>query len=119
MNESGYKYPLTLATCSWGQLWDPPQLDPCVATSCQVKLYHFIFYIEINVSLKVVPFPDPDTGLIYRPENENSISFTSEFLVYNPKLKYTMNFPGIDFCGDNGGVMLLVGTFPAVRKNSS
>ena len=39
MNESGYKYPLTLATCSWGQLWDPPQLDPCVAASCQVKLY--------------------------------------------------------------------------------
>ena len=72
-------------------------------------------YIKINVFLKVVPFPDPDTGLIYRPENENSISFTSEFLVYNPKLKYTMNFPGIDFCGDNGGVMLLVGTFPAVR----
>ena len=74
---------------------------------------------KINVFLKVVPFPDPDTGLIYQPENENSISFTSEFLVYNPKLKYTMNFPGIDFCGDNGGVMLLVGTFPAVRKNSS
>ena len=65
-----------------------------------------------------MPFPDPDTGLIYQPENENSISFTSEFLVYNPRLKYTMNFPGIDFCGDNGGVMLLVGTFPAVRKKA-
>ena len=37
MNETGHKYPLTLATCSWGQTWDPPQLDPCVATSCQVN----------------------------------------------------------------------------------
>ena len=65
---------------------------------------------------KVVPFPDPDTGLIYLPENENSISFTSDFLVYNPKLRYTMNFPGVEFCGDNGGIMLLVGSFPAVSK---
>ena len=37
MNESGYKYPVTVASCSWDQAWDPPQLDPCVATSCQVK----------------------------------------------------------------------------------
>ena len=65
---------------------------------------------------KVVPFPDPDTGLIYQPENENSISFTSDLLVYNPRLKYTMNFPGVEFCGDNGGIMLLVGSFPAVSK---
>ena len=54
--------------------------------------------------------------MIYQPESENSISFTSEYLVYNPKLKYTMNFPGVSFCGDNGGIMLLVGSFPAVSN---
>ena len=62
----------------------------------------------------VVPFPDPDTGLIYQPENENSISFSSEFIVYNPRLKYTMNFPDINFCGESDDILLVVGSFPAV-----
>ena len=64
--------------------------------------------------LQVVPFPDPETGLIYQPENENSISFTSEFIVYNPRMKYSMNFPDIDFCGESDDVLLIVGTFPVV-----
>ena len=61
-----------------------------------------------------MPFPDPETGLIYQPENENSISFTSEFIVYNPRLKYTMNFPEINFCGESDDILLIVGSFPAV-----
>ena len=61
-----------------------------------------------------MPFPDPDTGLIYQPENENSISFSSEFIVYNPRLKYTMNFPEINFCGESDDISLIVGSFPAV-----
>ena len=64
--------------------------------------------------LQVVPFPDPETGLIYQPENENSISFTSEFIVYSPRMKYSMNFPDIDFCGESDDVLLIVGTFPVV-----
>ena len=61
-----------------------------------------------------MPFPDPETGLIYQPENENSISFTSEFIVYNPRLKYSMNFPEINFCGESEDILLIVGSFPAV-----
>ena len=61
-----------------------------------------------------MPFPDPETGLIYQPENENSISFTSEFIVYNPRLKYSMNFPEINFCGESDDILLIVGSFPAV-----
>lgn len=64
--------------------------------------------------LQVVPFPDPETGLIYQPENENSISFTSEFIVYNPRMKYSMNFPDINFCGESNDILLIVGTFPLV-----
>ena len=64
--------------------------------------------------LQVVPFPDPETGLIYQPENENSISFTSEFIVYNPRMKYSMNFPDIEFCGESDDILLIVGTFPIV-----
>ena len=64
----------------------------------------------------MVPFPDPETGLIYQPEDENSISFTSEFIIYNPRLKYTMNYPNIDFCGEGDNIMLLVGSFPAVSR---
>ena len=61
-----------------------------------------------------MPFPVPETGLTYQPENENSISFTSEFIVYNPRLKYTMNFPEINFCGESDDILLIVGSFPAV-----
>ena len=61
--------------------------------------------------LQVVPFPDPETGLIYQPENENSISFTSEFIVYNPRMKFSMNFPDIDFCGESDDVVLCCSSY--------
>ena len=29
-------------------------------------------------------------------------------------MKYSMNFPDIDFCGESDDVLLIVGTFPVV-----
>ena len=78
-------------------------LGPCVAASCQV-----------------IPFPDPDTGLVYQPEEGSSLSLQSEFTVYNPKIKpkFQMNFPGPNFCKGNGDIMLIVGIYPMVNKPS-
>ena len=39
IDSTGENYPVTVARCSWGQVWDPIVLDPCVATSCQVISY--------------------------------------------------------------------------------
>ena len=39
IDSTGENYPVTVARCSWGQVWDPIVLDPCVATSCQVSSY--------------------------------------------------------------------------------
>lgn len=36
-NGTGSKYPELISTCAWNRTWVPGQLDPCVATSCQVK----------------------------------------------------------------------------------
>ena len=36
-NGTGSKYPELISTCAWNRTWVPGQLDPCVATSCQVN----------------------------------------------------------------------------------
>ena len=36
--ETGGKYDLVVSTCGWNRSWTPSSLDPCVATSCQVRL---------------------------------------------------------------------------------
>ena len=81
--------------CSWNKSWTPHILDPCVATSCQV-----------------VPFPPRETGLIFQPDPENPITLQSEFNVYNPRLPFNMKYPS-DFCGDNGNILMIVGSIPA------
>ena len=97
-NGTGAKYPELVSSCAWNKTWVPSVLDPCVATSCQV-----------------IPFPPPETGLMYQPEDENSISFQSEFMVYNPRLPFVMRFPGAQFCDGNGDIMMVVGTYPSVN----
>ena len=63
--------------------------------------------------LQVIPFPPPDSGLVFQPDPDNPITLQSEYNVYNPKLPLTMGFPG-DFCGDNGNLMMIVGSVPKV-----
>ena len=87
-----------VSTCAWNKTWAPAILDPCVATSCQV-----------------IPFPPPDIGMLHAPDEKNQITLESEFTVYNPKLAFTMKFPGPEFCGDNGDIMMVVGSVPKVR----
>ena len=91
------KYDLVVSTCAWNKTWAPSNLDPCVATSCQV-----------------IPFPPPDIGMQHMPDEKNQITLESEFTVYNPKLAFTMKFPGPEFCGDNGDIMMVVGSVPKV-----
>ena len=75
-----------------------------------MTLFWFLF-----LCLQVIPFPPPETGMIYQPEDENSISFQSEFMAYNPRLPFTLKFPGPEFCSGNGDIMMVVGTYPIVR----
>ena len=93
---TGDKYKYLDSVCSWNKSWTPSALDPCVATSCQV-----------------IPFPPPETGMVFQPDPLNPITLASEFNVYNPKLPLTMGFPG-DFCGDNGNILMIVGIVPLV-----
>ena len=91
-------------------------LDPCVAASCQVKnsiINENKTVLIYNPWIQVIPFPPPDSGLVFQPDPDNPITLQSEYNVYNPKLPLTMGFPG-DFCGDNGNLMMIVGSVPKV-----
>ena len=90
-----------VSTCAWNKTWSPGTLDPCVAASCQV-----------------IPFPPPDIGMQHAPDEKNQITLESEFNVYNPRLPFTMKFPGSDFCGENGDIMMIVGSIPKVNPTS-
>ena len=46
------------------------------------------------------------------PDEKNQITLESEFTFYNPRLPFSMNFPGPEFCGDNGDIMMIVGIVP-------
>ena len=95
-------------------------LDPCVAASCQVNNFLKIYRKAILLPtpwLQVIPFPPPDSGLVFQPDPDNPITLQSEYNVYNPKLPLTMGFPG-DFCGDNGNLMMIVGSVPKVPINN-
>ena len=98
--EDGTKYGTVVSSCAWNKTWSPASLDRCVATSCQV-----------------IPFPPPDIGMQHAPDEKNQITLESEFTVYNPRLPFTMKFPGSQFCGENGDIMMIVGSIPEVREN--
>lgn len=70
----------------------PEVFDPCVATSCQY-----------------IPFPPPEVGMEYVPDDQNSLSLLSESSFYNPKLPLKIRFPGPEFCEDNGDILMIVG----------
>ena len=91
-----------VSTCAWNKTWVPDKLPPCAATSCQV-----------------IPFPPDDTGMIYKVDPENPLTFKSEYAIYSPRLPFTMNFPGPGFCSEKGDVMMVVGTTPRVRYNQN
>ena len=91
----GYKYADLVSTCAWNKTFSPASLDPCVATSCQV-----------------IPFPPPEIGMEYSPDENNKITLASEFNIYNPRLPMKMDFPGPQFCSDNGDVLLIIGSIP-------
>ena len=97
-SEDGAKYETVVSTCGWNRSWTPSTLDPCVAASCQV-----------------IPFPPPDIGMHHAPDEKNQITLESEFNVYNPRLPFKMKFPGPDFCGENGDIMMIVGSIPKVE----
>ena len=105
-----------VSTCAWNKTWSPSVLDPCVAASCQVKnsiINCHKTVLKYNPWIQVIPFPPPDSGLVFQPDPDNPITLQSEYNVYNPKLPLTMGFPG-DFCGDNGNLMMIVGSVPKV-----
>ena len=91
----GEKYAELESGCAWNKTFSLATLDPCVATSCQV-----------------IPFPPPEIGMVYSPDENNRITLASEFNIYNPRLPLDMKFPGPEFCTDNGDIMMIVGSFP-------
>ena len=48
----------------------------------------------------------------YSPDENNKITLASEFNIYNPRLPMKMDFPGPQFCSDNGDVLLIIGSIP-------
>ena len=55
------------------------------------------------------------TGMVFKEDPENPITLQSEFNVYNPRLPFFMGYPS-SFCGDNGDILMIVGSIPKVRK---
>ena len=100
-NDLGETYKYLESVCSWNRSWTPSELDPCVATSCQV-----------------IPFPPRDIGLQHMEDPMNPIIIESEFTIYNPKIPMTMNFPKT-FCSNNGDVMMVVGSISRVDNLAS
>ena len=96
---NGYKYEELTSVCGWNKSWVPEVFDPCVATSCQY-----------------IPFPPPEVGMIYVPDEQNSLSLLSESSFYNPQLPLTMNFPGPSFCEENGEILMIVGEIKSGSK---
>ena len=39
----------------------------------------------------------------------SSLSLLSELSIYNPRLPFSMKFPGSEFCADNGELLMIVG----------
>ena len=97
-SEVGTNYNLVTSVCGWNKSWVPDTFDPCVASSCQY-----------------IPFPPPETGMVYQPDPTNSLSLLSELSIYNPNLPYKMKFPS-DFCTDNGDALMIVGSIPEKTK---
>ena len=97
--EDGTKVEIIVSECAWNKTWVPEKLPSCVATSCQV-----------------IPFPPDDTGMIYKVDPDNPLTIASDYAIYSPRLPYTMNFPGPEFCSDKGETMMVVGTTPRVCK---
>ena len=91
-NADGRKYEELTSVCGWNKSWVPEVFDPCVATSCQY-----------------IPFPPPEIGMEYVPDEQNSLSLLSESSFYNPKLPLRIKFPGSQFCEDNGDILMIVG----------
>ena len=105
----GAKYEELTSVCGWNKSWVPEVsdddsvivksscdasqvFDPCVATSCQY-----------------IPFPPSDLDMVYVPDDQNSLSLLSELSIYNPRLPFSMKFPGAQFCQDNGEILMIVG----------
>ena len=63
-------------------------------------------------SCQVIPFPPPEIGMEYSPDENNKITLASEFNIYNPRLPMNMDFPGPEFCSDNGHILLIIGSIP-------
>ena len=97
-SEEGRDYETQVSVCGWNRSWVPPSFDPCVSTSCQY-----------------IPFPPPETGLLYRPDPTNSLSLLSDTSVYDPALPFTMKFPP-DFCSGSEDVLMVVGSVPESSK---
>ena len=98
-NSHGHQYETLTSVCGWNKSWVPEVFDPCVATSCQY-----------------IPFPPPEVGMIYVPDDQNSLSLLSESSFYNPQLPLTMNFPGPSFCEENGDILMIVGEIKSGSK---
>ena len=111
----GIKYAELTSTCAWNKTFSPGALDPCVATSCQVRSFLSLLVSILIICIyfhQVIPFPPPEIGMEYSPDENNKITLASEFNIYNPKLPLTMKFPGPEFCIDNGDIMMIVGSIP-------
>ena len=94
-----YDFQKVTFLCSWDRTWSPPALDPCAATACQQ-----------------IPFPPKETGLVHLADPDNPITLASEFTLYDVSLPLKMKFP-LDFCGDQGRIMLVVGSIPSGSKD--
>ena len=95
----GGKYEELTSVCGWNKSWVPEVFDPCVATSCQY-----------------IPFPPAELDMVYMPDEENSLSLISDTSFYNPKLPLSIKFPGVEFCEDNGDVLMVAGEIPAKSR---
>ena len=66
-------------------------------------------------SCQIVPFPPPEIGLLYTPDEVNNMQLASEFSQFNPKIPFSMAVPAGGICST--AKILIVGVMPSrVRR---
>ena len=103
----GDKYEELTSVCGWNKSWVPEVRHP--ALSCRFIFAPKVFDPCVATSCQYIPFPPSDLDMVYVPDDQNSLSLLSELSIYNPRLPFSMKFPGADFCRDNGEILMIVG----------
>ena len=97
--EEGDPFKELIVECGWNKTWAPSLLPRCGSTACQD-----------------IPFPPRSVGMEYSPDAKNNMTLVSDYTIYNPRLPFSMNFPGPQQCDGEQKLMIVGQISSSMRK---